>query len=98
VLIIGDSHLKGSAARINQFLNMEFSVCSFIKPGATINQLVFSQEKECKDLGKKDVIVINGEANDMDNNGDKGSEVLSKITKFMQTYNNTNIAIMSIPH
>jgi hypothetical protein len=86
VLIIGDSHLKGSAARTNQFLSKKFSVCSFIKPGATINQLVSSQEKECKDLGKKDVIVINSGENDMDNNGDKSSEVLSKITKFMQTY------------
>jgi hypothetical protein len=55
------------------------------------------QEKECKDLGKMDVILINGGANDMDDNCDKGSEVLSKITKFMQTYNNTNIAVMSIP-
>lgn len=44
------------------------------------------------------MIVISGGANDMDNNGDKGSEVLSKMTKFMQTYNNTNIAIMNIPH
>jgi hypothetical protein len=28
VLIIGDSHLKGSAAGTNQFLNMKFSVCN----------------------------------------------------------------------
>jgi hypothetical protein len=57
------------------------------------------QEKELKDLGKKDVIVISGGANDMDNiKEDKGSEVLSKMTKFMQTYNNTNIAIISIPY
>ena len=75
------------------------SVSSFIKPGATINQLVSVQEKELKDLGKKDVIVISGGANDMDNiKEDKGSEVLSKMTKFMQTYNNTNIAIISTPY
>jgi hypothetical protein len=41
----------------------------------TLNQLVSSQEKEFKDLGKKDVIVISGRANDMDNNGDEGSKV-----------------------
>jgi len=99
VLIIGDSHLKGSATKTNQFLNTKFSVSSFIKPGATINKLVSSQEKELKDLGKKDVIVLSGGANDMDNiNEDKGSEVLAKMTKFMQTYNNTNIAKISIPH
>jgi hypothetical protein len=96
VLIIGDSHLKGSAVRTNQFLNTKFSVCSFIKPGATINQYL-RRKNNSKTLEKKDVIVISGWANDM-NNGDKVSEVLSKMTKFMQTYNNTNIAIMSIPH
>jgi len=44
------------------------------------------------------VIVISGGTNDMDNNYDKGSEVLIKMTKFMQSYNNTNIVLMSIPH
>ena len=34
VKIIGDSHLKGSVARINQHLNTKFEVRSFIKPGA----------------------------------------------------------------
>ena len=45
VRIIGDSHLKGSAMRINQYLNTKFEVSSFIKPGACTNQLVHSQEK-----------------------------------------------------
>jgi hypothetical protein len=40
VKIIGDSHLKGSAARINQYLNTKFEVSSFIKPGACTNQIV----------------------------------------------------------
>ena len=44
VKIIGDSHLKGSTARINQFLITKFEVCSFIKPGVRVNQLVHSQE------------------------------------------------------
>jgi lysophospholipase L1-like esterase len=99
VLIIGDSHLKGSATNTNRFLNTKFSVTSFIKPGASVNELVSSQGKELNELGKKDVIVLSGGANDMDNiNETKGSEVVVKIVKFMQTYNNTNIAILSIPH
>jgi len=28
----------------------------------------------------------------------KGNEVLLKMTKFIQSYNNTKIVIMSIPH
>jgi len=51
-----------------------------------------------KTLVKKDVIVISGGTNGIDNNYEKGSEVLSKLTKFMQSYNNTKIVIMSLPH
>jgi lysophospholipase L1-like esterase len=50
-----------------------------------------------KKLGNNDVIVISGGTNDMDN-CDKASEVLIHMTKFMQSYNNTNIVIMNIPH
>jgi hypothetical protein len=46
VKIIRDSHLRGLATRINQYLNTKFEICSLIKPGASANQLVFSQEKE----------------------------------------------------
>jgi hypothetical protein len=86
VKIIGDSHLKGSAARINQYLNTKFEVCSFIKPGAHTNQLVHSQEMEFKCLGRKDVIVINGGTNDIDNNSTERNRVSVMMTQFMQKY------------
>jgi len=38
VHIIGDSQLKGPAIKINQYLNTNFVVSSFIKPGANIKQ------------------------------------------------------------
>jgi hypothetical protein len=98
VLISGDSHLKGISENNDQFVNTKVSVCSFIKPGASINQIVSLQENEFKKLGNNDVIVVSGGTNDMDNNCDKGSKVLKKMTKFMQSYNNTNIVIMNIPH
>jgi hypothetical protein len=34
VKILGDSHLKGTASKIDQFLNTKFEVSSWIKPGA----------------------------------------------------------------
>jgi len=46
----------------------------------TINQIVLGQEKECKVMGKKDMIVISGGTNDIDINSDKGSDVLLKMT------------------
>ena len=40
VHIIGDSHLKGSVIKINQYLKTNFVVSSIIKPGANIKQIV----------------------------------------------------------
>ena len=37
---IGDSHLKGIATRVNQYLDTNFAVSSFIKPGASVKQTV----------------------------------------------------------
>jgi len=65
------SHLKGSANNINQYLNTNFVVSSFIKHGANIKQILHSQESELKCLGKKDIIVVNGGSNDLDNNTEK---------------------------
>jgi len=50
VHIIGDSHPKGSATKINHYLNTNFVVSSFIKPGAKIKQTAYSQETEFKCL------------------------------------------------
>ena len=97
VKIIGDSHLKASVARTNQFLNTKFEVCSFIKPGASANQLVHSQETKFMCLGRKDVLVINGGMNDSDKNSNKRSGNLVMMTQFMQKNNNTNIIVVNIP-
>jgi hypothetical protein len=98
VRIIGDSHLNGSAARIIQYLNTKFEVCSLIIPGAHTNQLVHSQKMELKYLERKDVIVINGGTNDIDNNSTKRNGVSVMMTQSMQKYNNTNIIVVNIPH
>jgi hypothetical protein len=57
VKVIGDSHLKDTAIKIDQFLTTKFEVSSWIKPGAMENDLKY--------LGKSDVIIISGGANDV---------------------------------
>ena len=96
--IIGDSHLTDSATRVNQYLNSNFEACSLIKPGANANQIVISQEKELNCLGEKDIIVINGGANDVDKTRGNLSGILALMINFIQKYNNTNIIIIGIPH
>ena len=72
-------------------------VSSFIKPGANIKQIMHSQEAELQCLGKKDIIVVNGGSNDLDNNTEKRSSALSYMFQFAQKYMNTNIIMLNIP-
>ena len=44
------------------------------------------------------MFVISGGSNDIDINCDKTSEVISKMVKFIQLFNNKKIIIMSIPY
>jgi hypothetical protein len=97
VKIIGDSHLKRSATKINQYLNMKFEVSGFIKPGVGTNQPVHYQEMELLSLGKKDVIVINGGSNDIGNNKANTYGILVLMTQFIQKYSNTNISYKYSP-
>jgi len=63
--IVGDSHLRGTATRIDQYLNTKFEVYSWIKPGANTEELADTLESCFKCLGLKDVIVLNEGANDI---------------------------------
>ena len=96
VEVVGDSHLKGSAVRLNQYLNTTFKVCSLTKPGANSNQLVCSKENELKCLGKSDV--TNGGSYDTDKPNVKDNGILALMVHFIQNYSNTNIVTVNIPH
>jgi hypothetical protein len=98
VEVIGDSHRKGLAVLINQYLSTKVKICSLTKPGARANHIVCSQINDFKCLGKRDSIVINGGTNDMDICNVKDKSVLISMVNFVQKYNNTNIVILNIPH
>jgi hypothetical protein len=40
VLILGDSHLKGSTVKVRKMLSSEFEVTGAIKPGASAEKIV----------------------------------------------------------
>jgi hypothetical protein len=46
VKIVGDSHLRGTATKIHQYLNTKFKVCGWIKPGANTEELADTLEKD----------------------------------------------------
>jgi hypothetical protein len=50
-----------------------------------------------KFIGKKDIIVVNGRTNDLDNNNEKRKSVLVHMLQFAQKYVNTNIIMLNAP-
>jgi len=50
---------------------------------------------EFKLLGKKEIIVINGGTNDLDNNSEKRKSALVHMLQFAQKYVNTNIIMVN---
>jgi len=98
VKIIGDSHLRDSVMRINQYLNSKYEATGFIKPGATTKKIVTSGEHEFQELGEKDVIVLNCGANDIEKVNSSISAIITPVIDFSQKYSNTNIIVLEIPH
>jgi hypothetical protein len=72
-------------------------VCSWIKPGAKVKDLVGTMENDFKCLGKSDVIIFNGGANDVSSMRAHTIRDVGKMTCFVQKYSNTNIIIVNIP-
>jgi hypothetical protein len=96
VVIIGDSHLKGSVERTGNYLSSGFEVSGLIKPGVGIENILGKKESGMYNLTKSDVLVCNGGANDVYNNNSK--KALVQFGKFIQDNNNTNLIVIDIPH
>ena len=96
VVIIGDSHLKGSVECTGNYLSSRFEVSGLIKPGAGIENIIGKKESGVHNLTKSDVLVCSGGANDVYNNNSK--KALVQFGKFFQDNNNTNLIVIDIPY
>ena len=96
--IIGDTHLRDSARRINQYLNSKYEATGIIKPGATTQTIVTPGENELKSLRKKDMIVLNCGANNIEKVNSNISTIITPVINFSQKYSDTNIIVLEIPH
>jgi len=56
VVILGDSHLKGTVPRIDNYLSSKFVVNGFIKPGADFENIVGKTSLGSSRLSNKDVL------------------------------------------
>ncbi|PNF22406.1 hypothetical protein B7P43_G16389 [Cryptotermes secundus] len=60
IIILGDSHSKGIATKIDDYLGNKFQVHGIVKPGAGIADIITQSSRKYKNLTKKDIIVIQG--------------------------------------
>jgi len=60
VLLIGDSHARNCANPLQDNLNVDFKVISFVKPGANMKELVNTGINEIKALHSDDLVVVLG--------------------------------------
>jgi hypothetical protein len=58
--------MKGYTDKISQYLHTKFSICSLIKPGATISQLLSLKKCEPPGLEEKDETLTNNEPKELD--------------------------------
>jgi signal recognition particle receptor subunit beta len=87
IIIIGDSHAKGSTANIKQVLGKSTEVIGFVSTGAKLNHLTGKANNEIIKLTRKDTVVIWGGAMDIAKN--EADEGLAHLLKFVGECYNT---------
>ena len=97
MVILCDSHLKGSVPRIDNYLSSKFAVSGFIKPSADFENVVGKTRMGSSRLSNRDVLVCNGGgANDVYNSNSK--KVILQITNFLQDNDKSNIIMLDTLH
>jgi hypothetical protein len=92
IIIIGDSHAKGSAANIKQVLGKSAVVIGYVSNSAKLNCITSMANNEINKLTKKDTVVIWGGAMDIaKNEADRG---LAQLLKFVGECSNTNVLVV----
>jgi len=96
IVIISDSHARGSASNVKHNLNDNYRCSGFVRPGANIDTLTSSTTEYIKHLTNNDIIVFWGGTNDVSKNN--SHDGLKHITNFVKVNSHTNIILMSVPH
>ena len=60
VLIAGDSHARDSASRLQHYLGEDYSVSSFVKPGAPMEDILKTADQLKASVKQEDILVVWG--------------------------------------
>jgi hypothetical protein len=95
VLLLGDNHARKCASDLQHNLGHHFEVTSFVKPGATMEEIVSSSSESVKSLNRKDVLIVWGGSNDISRNNTK--EAIDQLCNFIKEETTVNRVIMKAP-
>jgi hypothetical protein len=96
ILFLGDSHVRGMAAKLQHNLDDEYSVQGQVKPSADLTAILASGVNDVKEFSKKDLVIVWGGTKDVSRNeSDKG---LIQIRNFVNNNAHTNIIVMNLPY
>jgi len=93
IVIVGDSHVRKSAAELKYCLDPTFAISSFVKPGAGMKDIIDSVREDIKKFKHNDVTVIWGGSNDIGKNNSKGA--LKHLCDFVKNNQKVKTIVMT---
>ena len=96
VLLMGDSHMRGCAARMIASLGARFDVCGVVKPGPVTRTLIETVKGDVGKLTMNDFLIIYSGTKDTDRNYSRNA--FKNITTFIKNVNHTNIILVNVPY
>jgi hypothetical protein len=96
IVVIGDSHSRGLASELQNYLGYEYLISGTIIPGACLNNITQLAKNELTNLTRKDTIIVWGGSNDVYKNETQSG--LKSLYTFIKRRKNANILTLTIPH
>jgi hypothetical protein len=93
--LVGNSHLRGYAAGMKVFLNDQFEVFGYVKPGASSKVVLESAKSDIESLTMDDFLILCCGSNDVNNNDLR--KAFHSVTSFVKNANQTNVILLCIP-
>jgi lysophospholipase L1-like esterase len=96
VILIGDSHARGCAEKLSNYLGNACEVTGYVSPNTGLDVITNSAKEEIDQLTQKDVVIVCGGTNYISKN--ESNKGLRYVTQFVQNKRSTNVIIMNAPN
>jgi hypothetical protein len=95
IVILSDSHVRGTASELLQQPNHQLRATGYVKPNAGLTELLRTAKSDLHKLSSKYAVIVIGGSNDIGNS--ELNTNLTSIVKFFDVHQHTNIVLTEIP-